>query len=123
LALDGHNLYFNHGKTLHPNCSNIQWEKIFLYPRKNYIMQPPDGGSWSFKQAFAAESDCGHVTNRREFFSIFRSCYRVTATEKMKSMLRTIEIYPFKSDVFIVKEFELAAMENWPKPSKSNLGL
>jgi hypothetical protein len=45
LALDGHNLYFTHGKSLPVNCSNIQWEKIFLYPLKNYIMQLPDGGS------------------------------------------------------------------------------
>jgi hypothetical protein len=83
-------------------------------------MQPPDKGSWSFKQAFAAESDSGRVNNRREFFSIFCSCYRVTATEQMKSFLRAIKIYPFKSDVFIVKEFEFTAMENWPKPSKKS---
>ena len=120
LALDGHNLYFTHGKSLRPSCSNIQWEKICLYPLKNYIMQPPDGGSWSFKQAFAAESECGRVTNRRKFFSIFCSCYRVTATEKIKSFLRTIEIYSFKSEVFIVKEFEFTAKENWPKPSKKS---
>jgi hypothetical protein len=57
LVLDGHNLFFTHGKSLRPNCSNIHWGKIFLYPHINYIMQPPEGGSWSFKQAFAAESD------------------------------------------------------------------
>lgn len=46
LALDGCNLYFTHGKSLRPNCSNIRGRReIFLYPHINYIMQPPDGGS------------------------------------------------------------------------------
>jgi len=89
--------------------------EIFLSPHINYIMQPPDGRSWSFKQAFTAESDCGRVTNRKEFFSIFRSCHEmVRATEKMKSFLRSTEIYPLKSDVFTVKEFGFTAMENRP---------
>lgn len=82
-------------------------------------MQPPDGSSWSFKQAFTAESDCGRVTNRRECFSIFRSCHEmVRATEKMKSFFHTTEIYPFKSDVFTCKEFGFTAMGNHPNPIK-----
>jgi hypothetical protein len=71
------------------------------------------------KQAFTAESDCGRVTNRREFFSVFPSFHEsITRTEKMKSFLRTIEIYPFKSDVFTVKDIEFTAVENRPNPVK-----
>jgi hypothetical protein len=83
-ALDGHNLYFTHWKSLHPNCSNIRLGKIFLYRHISYIGNTT---SWRrflvLKQAFKAESDCGRMTNSREFFSIF-PCFheRVTGTEK-----------------------------------------